>query len=97
MTDTSYKKYSLEQLDNWLFDAINCDDITPHEIYDVIVKTLKDNVEHHKKHMNKNLALLSLLKVSYPTDYLEKYENTPFLVTDVSAKDWEDFWNSSDE
>lgn len=89
MTDSSYKKYSLEQLDTWLFDAINCDDITPHEIYDVIVKTLRDNVEHHKKHMNKNIELLALFK--------KKYENKPFLVTDVSAKDWEDFWNSSDE
>ena len=90
MTDASYKKYSLEQLDTWLFDAINCDDITPHEIYDVIVKTLKDNVEHHKKHMNKNIELLSLFK-------MKKYEKPPLSSCYVSAKDWEDFWNSSDE
>ena len=37
-TDFSYKKYSLEQLDNWLFDSMNCEDLTPQDIHNTIVK-----------------------------------------------------------
>jgi len=61
-SDFSYKKYSLEQLDNWVHDALNCEDLSPQDIYDTIVKCVDDSVEYHKKQLNKNVELLSLLK-----------------------------------
>ena len=38
-----YKKYSLENLENWLYDAMSAGEATPQEIYDVIVNAVKDN------------------------------------------------------
>ena len=60
--DFSYRKYSLEQLDNWVNDALNCEDLTPQDIYDTVVKCVDESVEYHKKHLTKSIELLSLLK-----------------------------------
>ena len=84
-SDFSYQKYSLEQLDNWVNDALSCEDLTPQDIYDTIVKCVDESVEYHKKHLNKSIELLSLLKGHRPVD---------FSVTD---KDWEDFWQEQDQ
>ena len=35
--DFDYKKYSLENLENWMHDAMSSGGATPQEIYDVIV------------------------------------------------------------
>jgi hypothetical protein len=59
-SDFSYKKYSLEQLDNWVHDALNCEDLTPQDIYDTIVKCVDDSVEYHKNNLTKSVELLSL-------------------------------------
>jgi hypothetical protein len=61
-SDFSYKKYSLEQLDNWVNDALNCEDLTPEDIYDTIVNVVDESVEYHKKYLTKSIELLSLLK-----------------------------------
>ena len=86
-SDFSYKKYSLEQLDNWVNDALNCEDLTPQDIYDTVIKCVDESVEYHKKYLTKSIELLSLLKGNRPVDYVE-------LNTD--EKDWEDFWKDSE-
>lgn len=58
----SYKNYSLQQLDNWVNDAINCEDLTPEDIYNTIVKCVDESVEYHRKYLNKGVEILSLLK-----------------------------------
>jgi hypothetical protein len=58
-SDFSYRKYSLEQLDNWVHDALNCEDLTPQDIYDTIVKCVDGSVEYHKKYLTKSVELLS--------------------------------------
>ena len=60
--DFSYNEYSLQQLDNWLHDAIGCETLTPQQIYDQIVKTVSDLVEYHASQLNRSADLLSLLK-----------------------------------
>jgi hypothetical protein len=79
-SDFSYRKYSLEQLDNWVHDALNCEDLTPQDIYDTIVKCVDDSVEYHKKHLTKSIELLSLLKGNRPVNF------------ETTQKDWNDFW-----
>ena len=86
-SDFSYKKYSLEQLDNWVNDAVNCEDLTPQDIYDTIVKCVGESVEYHKKYYTKSVELLSLLKGNRPVDYVD---------LNVDEKDWEDFWEDSE-
>ena len=84
-SDFSYKKYSLEQLDNWVNDAVNCEDLTPQDIYETIIKCVDESVEYHKKYLTKSIELLSLLKGQRPVDFGEN-------VTDASAHDFDDFW-----
>ena len=82
-SDFSYKKYSLEQLDNWVHDAVNCEDLTPQDIYDTIVKCVDDSIEYHKKQLTKSVELLSLLKGHRPVDF------------ETTQSDWNDFWEEN--
>ena len=86
-SDFSYKKYSLEQLDNWVNDALNCEDLSPQDIYDTIVKCVDESVEYHKKYLTKSIELLSLLKGHRSVDYID---------FDTDEKDWENFWSEMD-
>ena len=82
-SDFSYRKYSLKQLDNWVHDALNCEDLSPQDIYDTIVKCVDESVECHKKYLTKSIELLSLLKGHRSVDYVD---------FDTDEKDWENFW-----
>jgi len=102
-SDFSYKKYSLEQLDNWVNDALNCEDLTPQDIYDTIVNVVDESVEYHKKYLTKSIELLSLLKGHRPVefDYTEIDEPWDYTATGekfprVSNTDWENFWAAED-
>ena len=79
-SDFSYKKYSLEQLDNWVHDALSCEDLTPQDIYNTIVKCVDESVEYHKKNLTKTVQLLSLLKGNGSVNL------------EVTDEDWADFW-----
>ena len=79
-TDFTYKKYSLEQLDNWVNDALNCEDLTPEDIYDTIVNVVDESIEYHKKYLTKSIELLSLLKGQY--DYTATGEKFPQYTED---------------
>lgn len=56
-----YKKYSLEQLSNWMHDAMSAGEAAPQEIYDVIVGVVKDNYYTYKKQASEAYELLALL------------------------------------
>ncbi len=58
---TDYKKYSLENLENWLHDAISSSEATPREIYDVIVGVVKETYYYHKDKASQADELLALL------------------------------------
>ena len=61
MTDFNYKKYSLEQLSNWMHDAMSAGEATPQEIYDIIKGVVKENYYYHKEQASRAYELLSLL------------------------------------
>lgn len=61
MTDFNYKKYSLENLENWLYDSMSAGEASPQEIYDVIVNVVKDNYYTYKKQASEAYELLALL------------------------------------
>ena len=58
---TDYKKYSLKQLENFLYDAMGAAEATPQEIYDVIKGVVEDNYYTYKKQASDAYELLSLL------------------------------------
>lgn len=61
MSDFDYRKYSLQQLENWLYDAMSAGEATPQEIYDVIVGVVKDNYYTYKHQTSQAYELLALL------------------------------------
>ena len=87
--DFNYEKYSLKKLDEWVNDALNCEDLTPQDIYDTVIKCVDESVEYHKKYLDKSIELLSLLKGNRSVNFDEN-------VSEATKKDWEDFWNESE-
>ena len=61
MADFDYKKYSLEQLENWIYDSLSAAEASPQEIYDVIKKTVEEQYYCYKNHTSRAYELLALL------------------------------------
>jgi len=59
--DFDYKKYSLEQLENWVHDVMSSAEATPQEIYGVIKGVVEDNYYTYKKQTTDAYELLALL------------------------------------
>ena len=102
-SEFSYKKYSLEQLDNWVNDALNCEDLTPEDIYDTIVKCVDEGVEYHKKYLTKSIELLSLLKGHRPFNSIFEIDTSLDHIdaskkpgiSSTTQRDWNDFWEET--
>jgi len=97
---TDYKKYSLENLENWLYDAMSCGDATPQEIYDTIIKVVKDEYYTYKKRASESYELLALLNSGVDNNKYQDYLND-ILKCDKDDPSpecqgaWNDFWESS--
>jgi hypothetical protein len=59
--DFDYKKYSLENLEKWIEDALNSSEASPQEIYDCIRKVVEDNYYCYKNSTSRCYDLLALL------------------------------------
>jgi hypothetical protein len=100
MTDFDYKKYSLEQLENFLHDAMSDAEATPQEIYDVIVGVVKENYYTYKHQTSQAYELLALLNSGVGNN---KYQNYLNKVLSCDKDDpsleckssWNDFWENS--
>jgi hypothetical protein len=96
---TDYKKYSLGQVENFLYDAMSSG-ATPQEIYDTIKGVVQDNYYTYKKCTSEAYELLGLLNCNGEShiqaydDYLEKGENLICDKDDTSqecTQSWSDF------
>jgi hypothetical protein len=72
MTDFDYKKYSLENLENWLHDALSCDDTTVDDIYDCIYKVVSENYSYHKQNADRCYELMERLKGHRPISFVDE-------------------------
>jgi hypothetical protein len=59
--DFDYKKYSLENLEKWMSDALLSSEATPQEIYDIIRKVVEEEYHYFKHHTGRCYELLALL------------------------------------
>jgi hypothetical protein len=59
--DFEYKKYSLENLEKWMSDALLSSEATPQEIYDIIRKVVEEEYHYFKHHTGRCYELLALL------------------------------------
>lgn len=102
MTDFNYKKYSLENLENWIHDAMSAGEATPQEIYDVIVGVVKENYYTYKHKTSEAYELLSLLNSGVDNNKYQNYLNK-ILSCDKNdsspecKKSWNDFWESGSD
>jgi hypothetical protein len=73
MTDFNYKKYSLENLENWMHDAMSSAEASPQEIYDVIKGVVEENYYTYKHQASQAYELLALLNGN-GKDHIEAYD-----------------------
>jgi len=104
--DFDYKKHSLEQLENWVRDALVTAEVSPQEIYDTIRGVVNEEYHYFKHHTGRCYDLLALLngngKGHIPAydEYVEKKENLVCDKDDPSPeckKSWNDFWKVWEE
>ncbi len=87
MTDFDYKKYSLENLEKWVEDALSSAEASPQEIYDVIQKVVSENYYHHKHHASRAYELMEKLNGSVTFTSCDKDDTSP-----ECQSAWNDFW-----
>jgi len=58
----NHAEHTLAQLDGFLHDAINEEQISAEEIYDVIIENVASDVEHYQMQYQKSERLFNLLK-----------------------------------
>ncbi len=92
MTDFDYKKYSLENLENWLHDALSSGEASPQEIYDTIHKVVSENYYHHKHHASRAYELMEKLNGLSPITFKSCNNDDP---SPECQSAWTDFWESS--
>ena len=87
-SDFNYKKYSLENLENWMHDAMSSAEATPQEIYDVIKGVVEDNYYTYKNATSKAYELLALLNGNGKGHLTCDNDD----ISEECKKSWNDFW-----
>jgi hypothetical protein len=90
MTDFDYKKYSLENLEKWVEDALSSAEASPQEIYDVIQKVVSENYYHHKHHASRAYELMEKLNGGVTFTSCDKDDPSP-----ECQRSWNNFWEDS--
>jgi hypothetical protein len=84
----NYKKYSLQKLEEWMYDALSCEGTSPQEIYDVIKSVVSENYYNYKIHTERCYELLALLNGN-GKGHLTCDKDDP---SPECKKSWNDFW-----
>ena len=71
----NHAKHTLSQLDAFLHDAMNEENLSAEEIYDVIIENVASDVEHYQMQYQKSERLFNLLK-GYAKPEAETEEDT---------------------
>ena len=101
---TDYKKYSLENLENWLHDALSCEEASPQEIYDVIRSVIEEQYYYHKQNTQRCYELLSLLNGN-GKGHVKAYDDCVDKILSCDKDDpspeckgaWDNFWEEKDQ
>ena len=84
----NHAKHTLSQLDAFLHDAMNEENISAEEIYDVIIENVASDVEHYQMQYQKSERLFNLLKgYAKPDTETEEYDDVLSEEEDI-VKSW---------
>jgi hypothetical protein len=89
--DFDYKKYSLENLEKWMSDALVSSEATPQEIYDVIKRVVEEEYHYFKHHTGLCYELLALLNGN-GKGHLSCDKDDP---SEECKKSWNSFWEEN--
>lgn len=99
MTDFNYKEYSLDNLKNWVSDAVLSSEASPQEIYETIKKTVQEEYYYFKHHCSRAYELLCLLNGNGEniTDKIQPVSPVSKVCagddsSDYCKQSWNDFW-----
>lgn len=97
-----YKKYSLDQLSNWVHDALSAGEATPEEIYNTIKKVVEEQYYYHKHHASQANELLALLNGN-GIGHIKQYDDCVDKILSCDKDDqspeckgaWNSFWEEN--
>ncbi len=85
----NHAKHTLSQLEGFLHDAMNEENLSAEEIYEVIIKNVASDVEHYQMQYQKSERLFNLLKGYEKPDA----ESEDYDYDDMTAKG---YWMNAD-
>jgi hypothetical protein len=96
-----YKKYSLENLENWLNDAMSAGEASAEEIYNTIKKVAQEHYYYHKQHASQANELLALLNGN-GIGHIKQYDDCVDKILSCDKDDqspeckgaWNEFWEN---
>jgi hypothetical protein len=99
--DFDYKKYSLEQLENWMHDAMSAGEASAEEIYNTIKKVVEEQYYHHKHYASQAYELLALLNGN-GIGHIKEYDDCVDKILSCDKDDlspecksaWKEFWQT---
>ena len=89
----NHAKHTLSQLEGFLHDAMNEENISAEEIYDVIIENVASDVEHYQMQYQKSERLFNLLKGYVKPEAETEEELEKYNYSDRIAKG---YWMSAD-
>jgi len=93
MTYFNHAKHTLSQLQAFLHDAMNEENLSAEEIYDVIIENVASDVEHYQMQYEKSKKLFNLLKGYEKPDAESEEEPEDYDYDDMTAKG---YWMNAD-
>ena len=93
MTYFNHAKHTLSQLQAFLHDAMNEENLSAEEIYDVIIENVASDVEHYQMQYQKSERLFNLLKGYEKPDAESEEEPEDYNYDDMIAKG---YWMTDD-
>jgi antitoxin component of MazEF toxin-antitoxin module len=96
-SNLDYKKYSLGKLKEWVHDALNTSEASPHEIYSTIREAVREDYYCYKDCASRAYGLLELLSGNRPVKdntilQCDKDDPSP-----ECKKSWDSFWEDRDD
>jgi len=100
--DFDYKKYSLEQLENWMHDAMSAGEASAEEIYNTIKKVVEENYYTYKHQTSQAYELLALLNGNGKGN-IKEYDDCVDKILSCDKDDqspecrgaWNSFWEEN--
>lgn len=100
--DFDYKKYSLEQLENWMHDALSAGEASAEEVYNTIKKVVQEQYYYHKHHASQANELLALLNGN-GIGHVKQYDDCVDKILSCDKDDqspeckgaWNSFWEEN--